>query len=480
MTNLDDFDRSLSDFLADGPTTAPEAPVIAAMAHARTTPRRPDPLRRFRPDAMAGRRAGLVGSRPGLLLAVLTIAVASVGVAVVGSRPNDGVVPPPSDLASPSGTPSGAPFFAEIPIQVAAGNPLTATVTDTTGDLVGVVSSATGDSASVGNGSVSITGDPSDVNVLIATWSGGPCETRAAMIVDERTSTITVSHEICTGDLIAFDRTVRLTFRGQTDANAWRGSVPQDIVPGSSPGLPTDPTALHVELTGQCCGSPSIDIVDRSGHLTSAVAAPGAGAGESIAATNDDPRTVRVTWPGAPCDTVHLLTIAADFGLTIDRPICHGDAMLTMRALILTFDQDVDAGAMDTGLFDGRPDSGLPTWTATAPDSDGGRYDLTVADPGLVVESIEGSFDPEVESTGAGPTGIQLVRSSATTYRLIWLGQACAATPALSIDPSGDTWHLANGPCAAPPEVLRMVDVTLKQARAGDALPTVEAATTTP
>ena len=40
MTNLVDLDRALAAFLEDGPNTAPEAPVIAAMAHARTTPRR--------------------------------------------------------------------------------------------------------------------------------------------------------------------------------------------------------------------------------------------------------------------------------------------------------------------------------------------------------------------------------------------------------------------------------------------------------
>ena len=475
MTNLDDFDRSLSDFLADGPNTAPEAPLIAAMAHARTTPRRPDPLRRFRPDAMAGRRAGLVGSRPGLVLAVLAIAVASVGVAVVGSRPGESIVPPPSDAASPS----GSPFSADIELRVAAGNPLTLRVTGTTGGLVGAESGTSAPGATLDVGIVGFAADPADPNVLVAIWVGGPCETRAAMIVDERTSTITISHESCLGDAIALDRVVRLTFLAPVDVAAWRGSVPQDIVPASSPGASGDPTALHVELTGQCCGGPSIDIVDRSGHLTSAVAGPADGAPtDFIAATNDGSRIVRLTWPGAPCDTVHRLVVAADFGLTIDRPICHGDAMLQMRALVLTFDQDVDADALDTGLFDGRPDSGLPTWTATAPDSGGGRYDVAVADPGLVVESIEGSFDPEVEATGAGPTGIQLVQTSATTYRLIWLGQACAATPALSISPTSDSWRLVNAPCAAPPEVLRMIDVTLKQARAGDALPTVEATTT--
>jgi hypothetical protein len=357
MTNLDDFDRSLADFLADGPITAPEAPVIAAMAHARTTPRRPDPLRRFRADVMAPRRARL-GGRAGLVFAVLAIGAASIGVAVVGSRqPGDTVLPGPS-------------------------------------------------------------------------------------ATDGRTAPPTPSAV-------------------------------------ASPS----PVALHLELTGQCCGTPSIDIVDRSGHLAGAASV----AGDTVetdqtTATNDDPRTVRLTWVGAPCDTVHRLTIGADFGLTLDRPKCHGDAMATFRAVTLTFDEGVDAASLETAIFDGRPESGLPTWTAVAPDSESGRYDLTVFDPGQVVESIDGSYDPEVMTAGgAGPAGIRIVQRDPKTFRLIWLGRACATAPSLSINSSGDHWQLANAPCtSAAMNVLRMIEVVLHEPRAADAVPTVEAVETTP
>jgi hypothetical protein len=348
MTNLDDFDRSLAAYLADGPNTAPEAPVIAAMAHARTTPRRPDPLRRFRADVMAPRRTGFV-ARPGLVLAVLAVTVGAVGVAVIGSRPpEDAILPSPS--APPVATPSPS------------------------------------------------TGAPSP--------------------------------------------------------------------------SPSDPAPIHLELAGQCCGNVSIDIVDRSGHLVRAASV----AGENVetdrtTATNDDPQTVRLVWVGSPCDSVQRLTIELDFGLTIDRPICHGDAMAVFRGITLTFDQAVDAATLDAAIFDGRPESGLPTWTATAPDSESGTYRLALFDPGSVVESLDGSYDPEVTAAGAGPTGIRIERRDPTTFRLIWLGQACAASPSLTIDPSGDRWQLANAPCAAPPEVLRMVEVTLKAPPAS--LPTV-------
>jgi hypothetical protein len=364
MTNLDDFDRSLSIFLNDGPNNAPEAPVIAALAHARTSPRRPDPLARFRADVMAPRRTGFA-LRPGLVMAVLAVAVATVGVAVVGSRPSD------TNLPGPSGSPASTP------------NP-----------------------------------------------TAGP-----------------------------------------------------SVEPSVGPSVgPTDPAPIHLELTGQCCGTPSIDIVDRSGHLTGAASVAGDNVeSDQTTATNDDPRTVRLIWVGAPCDTVHRLTIGPDFGLTIDRPLCHGDSMATFRGVTLTFDQAVDAGSLETAIFDGRPGSGLPTWTATAPDSESGQYDLTVFDPGQAVESIEGSYDPEITPAGAGPTGIRIEQRDATTFRLIWLGKACATAPSLSIDPSGDRWQLANAPCSsAAADVLRMIDVVLASPRTADAIPVIEAVESVP
>ena len=354
MTNLDDFDRSLSVFLNDGPNTAPEAPVIAALAHARTAPRRPDPFARLRGDVMAPRRTRFA-LRPGLVLAVLAVAIATAGVAFVGSRqPEDSFVP------VPSGTPAPTP---------------------TTSPTVGP----------------------------------------------------TVS--------------------------------------------PTDPAPIHLELTGQCCGTPSIEIVDRSGHLTRAASVAGENVStDQTTATNDEPQTVRLIWVGAPCDTVHRLTIGADFGLTIDRPFCSGDAMATFRGVTLTFDQAVDATSLATAIVDGGPGSGLPTWTTTAPDSGSGRYDLAVFDPGQLIASVDGSFDPEVATAGAGPTGIRIDQRDSTTLRLIWLGRACATTPSLAIDASGDHWQLTNAQCAsADGDVLRMVDIVLETPRSPDAIPTIEA-----
>ena len=50
--NANDLDRRLTDWLGEGPTSAPEPSIIAALGHARAHPRRPDPLAILRRDPM--------------------------------------------------------------------------------------------------------------------------------------------------------------------------------------------------------------------------------------------------------------------------------------------------------------------------------------------------------------------------------------------------------------------------------------------
>lgn len=382
MTNLVDLDRALAAFLEDGPNTAPEAPVIAALAHTRTTPRRPDPFLRFRADVMATPGWRLFGLRPTFLLGVLALVVAGIGAAVIGGRPqNPPVIVPPA--ATPSATtPSTA---------VASASPTTTLPSPTPSD------------------------DPS---------------------------------------------------APPTTAGRFEPLGPPAVPP------------IRVALLSGVGSAPSIDIVDESGLLTAAVSGP-ARDGASFGyfdATNDTPTTLRLTWLGDPCDTVLRLTIdPALTTMTIDLPNCGGDSIGVDRTLLLTFSRPVDATTLNTEMLRGRGGVDMPTWTATAPDSAGERYDIVVADPGYVVDSLEGSYDPEVQAVGAGPTGIQLIESDPTTYRLIWRGPTCATRPELLIDASGGHWQLMNAPCASSAaDVLRMIDVTLKAPLAGGAKPSIE------
>jgi hypothetical protein len=247
MTNLDDLDRSLADFLTDGPTTAPEAPVIAALAHARTAPRRADPLQRLRPDVMAGQAWRPLGLRPALVLGLLALLVAGVGAAVVGSRPTQQpsvTVPTPSARPSavatqsllPSSTPAPAEsatiFSQDVQMLVSAGTPFTIHVDDTTGDLVGAVSIQPGDGASVDG--VEVNADPKNLSALIVTWVGSPCESNGSLSVDESTHTIAILRDPCQGDALPLDRIVRLTFTGFVQAGDWTSSIDNGSFPRGS------------------------------------------------------------------------------------------------------------------------------------------------------------------------------------------------------------------------------------------------------
>jgi hypothetical protein len=230
MTNLADLDRALAEFLEGGPNTAPEAPVIAALAHARTTPRRPDPLAWFRPDVMAARPGRIVGLRPSVVLAVVALVVASIGIAVVGSRQQAPavVVPGPSATpAQPSIAPSiapsigPAPFSRPVTMLVSAGDSYPIQVSDTTGDLIDARSLQPGDGASVGNDELQIVVDPADSQALILTWQGTPCEGNGSVDVDERSHNLLVRREQCAGDALPLDRVVRLQFASQVDPTVW-------------------------------------------------------------------------------------------------------------------------------------------------------------------------------------------------------------------------------------------------------------------
>jgi hypothetical protein len=499
MTNLDDFDRSLSDFLADGPNTAPEAPVIAAMAHARTTPRRPDPLRAFRADPMSPRRTGLVGARPGLLLAVVAVAVGAVGVAVVGSRqPSDSVLPVPStnDVATPtpgssgiaSPIPTGPPAFqADVTMLVSAGQPFPITVSDVIGDLIGAVSLQPGDGASVGTNDIQVIADPANPAAFIVTWQGTPCETGGSVRVDEARKLIEIGRQRCVGEPLPLDRVLRLEFRSPLSEGEWASTFvdapASSLGPGESPSTAMTPLGspavapVRVELIHEGGGPVSVDIVDESGSLVSSVSGPvpTEEVGDGITAVNETGNRVRLSWMGSPCDTVHRLTIdPAGTAFTLDRPLCRGDSMAAFRSLVLTFDRAIDAGAITAAIIEGRGGVDLPTWTTLAPDSAGGSYRLTASDPGYVINTLDGFYDPGTPADAAGPTGIVLSMVNATTLRLTWQAPACATQPSLEIEPGGAVWRLVNAPCtSSEPDVLRMIEVEPNASRMPSTAPEI-------
>jgi hypothetical protein len=221
MTAVNDFDRVLGEWLDEGPNRAPDRPVELAMEHARSHPRRRDPLGFLRPDPMAPRSRGLgMGLRPGLVLAVLGLLLAAVAIGVGGSRQPSVVAPETSPTASPSASPTPfasptGPASAGILVElvVAAGQPQTVDVVDESGKLLEATSgSPSGDGQSFPSDGVEVTNI--DATTLQLGWAGFPCRTDHDLRIGTDPLVMTLVRPPCEGvtDSIGVDRILILRF----------------------------------------------------------------------------------------------------------------------------------------------------------------------------------------------------------------------------------------------------------------------------
>lgn len=221
MTALNDFDRVLGEWLDEGPNRAPDRPVELAMEHARSHPRRRDPLGFLRPDPMAPRSRGTgMALRPGLVLAVLGLLLAAVAIGVGGSRQPSVVVPDASPTTSPiaSPTPFPSPTGAAsagilVELVVAAGQPQTVDVIDESGKVVEAISgSPTGDGQSFPDAAVEVTNI--DATTLQLGWAGFPCRTDHDLLIGTDPLAMTLVRPPCEGvtDSIGVDRILILRF----------------------------------------------------------------------------------------------------------------------------------------------------------------------------------------------------------------------------------------------------------------------------
>jgi hypothetical protein len=233
MNGPHDLDRHLDDWLADGPSHAPERTIAAALDHARAHPRRRDPFAALRRDPMGSTVFGAGrGLRALSMVAVLgLILVAAVAAAAVGGlfvqRPV--VVPPPvpgpsasatPSPAAPSATPTGPalPATFHVTLSVTAGNPISLGIFDDSGTLASATSGTPNDGASVEDGVVSVANDPSDHDTIVLTWSGTPCDTSQTLNIGQDARTFAIERPACSGDLLPLDRVLRLTFDGPVSA----------------------------------------------------------------------------------------------------------------------------------------------------------------------------------------------------------------------------------------------------------------------
>lgn len=220
---INEFDRVLSGWLEEGPNSAPDRSIDLAVEHARTHPRRPDPLGFLRPDPMARRSSGFA-LRPVLVLAVLGLLLVAVAALGIGGRRDQSVVIPPTPSttpgptspapspASPAPTPNASAASFNVELTVAAGQPQTVTVVDGSGLLEEALSGSPSDGQGFPSDAVEVSNlDPTTLQLA---WSGFPCQTDHTLTIDPDGRTMTLERPACTGetDSIGLDRILVLRF----------------------------------------------------------------------------------------------------------------------------------------------------------------------------------------------------------------------------------------------------------------------------
>jgi hypothetical protein len=234
MTPTNDLDRRVTDFLADGPSSASERSIVFALDHAAAHPRRRDVLSVVRRDPMRSPTfAGPMRVLP-LAAAIALLVLALAAVAFVGGAFNQApvVVPPPivnpsaSVQPTPSASPSPSPSPAVVHVDLIEhqGQDASIDITDRSGDFASAVSGDPGDGASVEEGKIQVVADAADSRTLIVTWTGMPCDTTHTLDIAPD-HTLTITRPSCGGDTLPVDHVLRLTFAAPIDPATVRGSV---------------------------------------------------------------------------------------------------------------------------------------------------------------------------------------------------------------------------------------------------------------
>lgn len=220
---MDEFDRVLAGWLEEGPNSAPDRSIDQAVEHARTHPRRRDPLGFLRPDPMARQSTGFA-LRPVLMLAVLGLLLIAVAALGIGGRRDQSVVVPPTasttpspsspapSPASPAPTPNVSPASFDVELTVTAGQPQTVTVIDGSGLLEEALSGSPADGQGFPFDAVEVSNlDPTTLQVA---WSGFPCQTDHTLTIDPDRRTMTLDRPACSSetDSIGLDRILVLRF----------------------------------------------------------------------------------------------------------------------------------------------------------------------------------------------------------------------------------------------------------------------------
>ena len=120
-------------------------------------------------------------------------------------EPSASLMPSPTEASS-----AGTTFHVQLMTET--GQDVTIDVTDESGRVIDAASGTPGDGASVPQNEVVVAND--DASTLRLTWAGPPCANEGLIVVDATAALFTIVQPECTGDSIAFDRILILTFSG--------------------------------------------------------------------------------------------------------------------------------------------------------------------------------------------------------------------------------------------------------------------------
>lgn len=223
MTTPNEQDRRIAAWFQDVPARVPERTIEAAVAHARTHPRRRDHLAALRRDPMGSGAFGLGRmAQPLPLLAALglLLVAAFAGAAVGGWFDREPAVVPPvvspsSSVAPPSDTPTTepSPSTDRVDLLEEVGDDAFVDITDQSFTLTGAVSGDPGDRVDAPEGQVRVENDPTDPATIVLSWASASCDTSHQLIIGADGRTMQLTRQPCEGDSLGgLGHVLRLTF----------------------------------------------------------------------------------------------------------------------------------------------------------------------------------------------------------------------------------------------------------------------------
>lgn len=230
MTVPNEQDRRVAAWFQDTDGRLPERTIEAALAHARTHPRRRDPFAALRRDPMGSGGFGLgrMAQPLPLVAAVgLLLAAAFAGAAVGGWFDREPAVVPPvtnpsPSVAPPSGTMTAEPSPATIRVDLIehVGDDAFIEITDESFTLAEAVSGDPADRVDAPEGQVRVENDPTDPATIVLSWASGSCDTRHQLVIGADGHTMQMTREACLGDALGgLGHVLRLTFDGPAPAS---------------------------------------------------------------------------------------------------------------------------------------------------------------------------------------------------------------------------------------------------------------------